>query len=135
MEVFQPGDHGSTFGGNPLAAAVALEALNIIVEEDLTARSAEMGEYLIDSLRRIESPLIRDVRGSGLFVGLEIDPARGSAREVCLRLMEKGILTKETHETVVRLAPPLSIDREQLSWAVARIEEVLDDMEHLRKAS
>ncbi|MEJ2601923.1 MAG: ornithine--oxo-acid transaminase [Gammaproteobacteria bacterium] len=135
MEVFQPGDHGSTFGGNPLAAAVALEALNIIVEEDLTARSAEMGEFLIDSLRRIESPLIRDVRGSGLFVGLEIDPARGSAREVCLRLMEKGILTKETHETVVRLAPPLSIDREQLSWAVARIEEVLDDMEHLRKAS
>ncbi len=135
MEVFRPGDHGSTFGGNPLAAAVALEALNIIVEEDLAGRSARMGEFLLQALRRIDSPLIRDIRGAGLFVGLDIDPARGSAREVCLRLMEKGILSKETHETVVRLAPPLSIEREQLAWAVARIEEVLDDMERLRKAS
>ena len=94
-----------------------------------------MGEFLLQALRRIDSPLIRDIRGAGLFVGLDIDPARGSAREVCLRLMEKGILSKETHETVVRLAPPLSIEREQLAWAVARIEEVLDDMERLRKAS
>ncbi|WP_405241678.1 ornithine--oxo-acid transaminase [Lentisalinibacter salinarum] len=135
MDVFRPGDHGSTFGGNPLAAAVALEALNIIVEEDLAARSAAMGAFLLEELRRIDSPLVRDVRGRGLFVGLEIDPDKGSARDVVERLMQKGVLSKETHETVVRLAPPLSITREQLQWALARIEEVLTDMEQLRKAS
>ncbi|WP_405238223.1 ornithine--oxo-acid transaminase [Lentisalinibacter orientalis] len=135
MDVFRPGDHGSTFGGNPLAAAVALEALNIIVEEDLAARSEAMGAVLLEGLRRIDSPLVRDVRGRGLFVGLEIDPDKGSAREVVERLMQKGVLSKETHETVVRLAPPLSISREQLEWALARIEEVLTDMEQLRKAS
>jgi ornithine--oxo-acid transaminase len=135
MDVFRPGDHGSTFGGNPLAAAVALEALNIIVEEDLAARSEAMGAVLLEGLRRIDSPLVRDVRGRGLFVGLEIDPGKGSAREVVERLMQKGVLSKETHETVVRLAPPLSISREQLAWALARIEEVLTDMEQLRKAS
>lgn len=135
MDVFRPGDHGSTFGGNPLAAAVALEALNIIVEEDLPARSAAMGEFLLEALRRIESPLVRDIRGSGLFVGLEIDPEQGSAREVCERLMARGVLSKETHETVVRLAPPLSIGREELEWAVSRIEEVLIEMDRLRRAS
>ncbi len=135
MEVFRPGDHGSTFGGNPLAAAVALEALNIIVEEDLPARSEAMGAFLLEELRRIDSPLVRDVRGRGLFVGLEIDPHKGSAREVVERLMQKGVLSKETHETVVRLAPPLSISKDQLQWALARIAEVLADMERLRKAS
>jgi ornithine--oxo-acid transaminase len=135
MEVFRPGDHGSTFGGNPLAAAVALEALNIIVEEDLPARSEAMGALLLEELRRIDSPLVRDVRGRGLFVGLEIDPHKGSAREVVERLMQKGVLSKETHETVVRLAPPLSISKDQLQWALARIAEVLADMERLRKAS
>ncbi|WP_405221077.1 ornithine--oxo-acid transaminase [Lentisalinibacter sediminis] len=135
MDVFRPGDHGSTFGGNPLAAAVALEALNIIVEEDLAARSEAMGTFLLEGLRRIDSPLVREVRGQGLFVGLEIDPDKGSARDVVERLMQKGILSKETHETVVRLAPPLSISREQLQWALACIAEVLADMEHLRKAS
>lgn len=135
MDVFRPGDHGSTFGGNPLAAAVALEALNIIVEEGLPARSDAMGAFLLEELRRIDSPLVRDVRGRGLFVGLEIDPHKGSARDAVERLMQKGVLSKETHETVVRLAPPLSISREQLQWAVARISEVLADMERLRKAS
>jgi len=135
MDVFRPGDHGSTFGGNPLAAAVALEALNIIVEEDLPARSEAMGALLLEELRRIDCPLVRDVRGRGLFVGLEIDPDKGSARDAVERLMQKGVLSKETHETVVRLAPPLAISREQLQWAVARIAEVLADMERLRKAS
>ncbi len=135
MDVFRPGDHGSTFGGNPLAATVALEALNIIVEEDLPARSEAMGTLLLEELRRIDSPLVRDVRGRGLFVGLEIDPDKGSAREVVERLMQNGVLSKETHETVVRLAPPLSISRQQLQWAVARIAEVLAEMERLRKAS
>jgi ornithine--oxo-acid transaminase len=135
MDVFRPGDHGSTFGGNPLAAAVALEALNIIVDEDLPARSETMGAFLLQELRRIDSPLVKEVRGKGLFVGLEIDPAKASAREVVERLMEKGLLSKETHETVVRLAPPLSISRDELEWAVARIGEVLAEMDRLRKAS
>ena len=135
MDVFRPGDHGSTFGGNPLAAAVALEALNIIVDDDLPARSESMGAFLLGELRRIDSPLVKEIRGKGLFVGLEIDPAKGSAREVVERLMQKGLLSKETHETVVRLAPPLSISREQLQWALARIAEVLADLERLRKAS
>jgi ornithine--oxo-acid transaminase len=135
MDVFRPGDHGSTFGGNPLAAAVALEALNIIVDEELPARSETMGAFLLEELRRIDSPLVNEVRGKGLFVGLEIDPAKASAREVVERLMEKGLLSKETHETVVRLAPPLSISRDELQWAVARIGEVLAEMDRLRKAS
>jgi len=135
MDVFRPGDHGSTFGGNPLAAAVALEALNIIVDDDLPARSESMGAFLLEELRRIDSPLVKEIRGKGLFVGLEIDPAKGSAREVVERLMQKGLLSKETHETVVRLAPPLSISRDELRWAVARIGEVLAEMDSLRKAS
>jgi len=135
MDVCRPGDHGSTFGGNPLAAAVALEALNIIVDDDLPARSESMGAFLLEELRRIDSPLVKEIRGKGLFVGLEIDPAKGSAREVVERLMQKGLLSKETHETVVRLAPPLSISRDELRWAVARIGEVLAEMDSLRKAS
>ncbi len=135
MDVFRPGDHGSTFGGNPLAAAVALEALNIIVDEDLPARSEAMGAFLLEELQRIDSPLIKEIRGKGLFAGLEIDPDRGSAREVVERLMHKGLLSKETHETVVRLAPPLSISRDELTWAVARIGEVLAEMDRLRRAS
>ena len=129
MQVFKPGDHGSTFGGNPLAAAVALEALNVIVEEQLTERSAEMGDYLLRELRFIRSPLIRDVRGLGLFIGVEIDPAQVSARHVCDRLMARGLLSKDTHGTVVRFAPPLTISRGQIDWALARIRHVFDEME------
>jgi ornithine--oxo-acid transaminase len=135
MDVFTPGDHGSTFGGNPLASAVGLEALNILVEEKLPERSKEMGDYLMGRLRELESPLISDIRGRGLFVGIEIDPALGSAREICEALMERGLLSKETHETVVRLAPPLVITREEIDWAVLQISEVLDEMDRLRLAS
>jgi ornithine--oxo-acid transaminase len=135
MQVFKPGDHGSTFGGNPLAAAVGLEALNIIVEEDLAGRSAELGDYLLNELRGLSSPLIKDVRGRGLFIGLEIDPSMATARTVCEALMGRGILSKETHNTVVRLAPPLIISREELDWAIVQIREVLDEIEKVRLAS
>lgn len=135
MDVFTPGDHGSTFGGNPLAAAVGLEALNILIEDKLAERSMELGEYLIKGLGEIDSPLIRDIRGCGLFVGVDIDPAFGSAREICEALMERGLLSKETHETVVRLAPPLVIDREQIDWAIEQIDTVLGEMDRVRLAS
>lgn len=114
MDIFVPGTHGSTFGGNPLAAAVGTEALKILVDEKLPERSMEMGNYLIDELRKLKSSLIADIRGRGLFIGIEIDPKTGSAREVCERLLDRGLLSKETHETVVRLAPPLIITREQI---------------------
>ena len=135
MEVFTPGDHGSTFGGNPLASAVGLEALKILVEEKLPERSKEMGDYLVDQLHGLNSPLISDIRGRGLFVGIEIDPALCSAREICEALMHRGLLSKETHETVVRLAPPLVIKREEIDWAVEQISEVLDEMDRIRLAS
>ena len=135
MNVFTPGDHGSTFGGNPLGAAVGLEALNILVEESLAERSAEMGAYLLEQLQRIDSPLIHEVRGRGLFIGLEIDAAHASAREVVEALMKRGLLSKETHETVVRLAPPLVIHREELDWAVEQIRDALDETEKIRLAS
>ncbi len=135
MSVFTPGDHGSTFGGNPLAAAVGLEALNILVEHDLPACSASMGDYMLNRLHKLDSPLIRDIRGIGLFIGVEIDPALGTAREVCERLMQRGILSKETHGTIVRLAPPLTITRSEIDWALDRIGTVLADMDDLRLAS
>ena len=135
MDIFVPGTHGSTFGGNPLAAAVGMEALNILIEENLPGHSMEMGEYLVEKLRKIDSPLISEIRGSGLFVGIEIDPSLGSAREVCERLMDRGLLSKETHETVVRLAPPLIVTREQLDWAVDQIQGVLQEMDEMRLAS
>ncbi|HSG58055.1 MAG TPA: ornithine--oxo-acid transaminase [Woeseiaceae bacterium] len=135
MNVFTPGDHGSTFGGNPLAAAVGLEALDILVEEKLAERSAAMGDYLMSELRKIESPLVTDIRGRGLFLGIEVDPALCSARSLCEALMARGLLSKETHETVIRLAPPLIISREEIDWAVARIGEVLAETEKVRLAS
>ena len=135
MEVFRPGDHGSTFGGNPLGAAVGLEALDILVDEDLPAKSAAMGAYLKQELETIHSPLISEIRGKGLFIGIEIDAKLGSAREICEALMERGLLSKETHETVVRLAPPLVITREQIDWAVTQIREVLTEMDSIRLAS
>ncbi len=128
MSVFRPGDHGSTFGGNPLGAAVGLEALKIIEEEDLASQSAEKGAWLLEALSAIDSPLVREVRGRGLFVGVEIDPARATARQVVERLMGRGILSKETHETVVRLAPPLGIPMELLRWAVGELADVLAEM-------
>jgi ornithine--oxo-acid transaminase len=135
MNVFTPGDHGSTFGGNPLGAAVGLEALNILVEDDLSAKSAELGAYMLAALRDIDSPLITEVRGSGLFIGAEIDPALGSARTICERLMERGMLCKETHETVVRFAPPLTISKAEIDWAMEQIRDVVGEMDQLRLAS
>ena len=135
MDVFTPGDHGSTFGGNPLGAAVGLEALNILIDDDLSARSAEMGTYLLDQLRSMDSPLIREVRGRGLFIGIEVNPELGSARAICEALMQRGLLSKETHETVVRLAPPLVIAKAEIDWALQQIREVVGEMDKVRLAS
>jgi len=135
MDLFHPGDHGSTFGGNPLAAAIGLEALNILVEEDLAGASAAMGSYLLRQLQTLDSPLIREVRGRGLFIGIEIDAALGNARHICESLMSRGLLSKETHETVLRLAPPLTITRPQIDWAVTQIGDVLAKMDRVRMAS
>jgi ornithine--oxo-acid transaminase len=135
MNVFSPGTHGSTFGGNPLAAAIGLEALNILVEEDLSGASASNGEYLMNRLRDIDSPLVSDIRGRGLFIGMEIDPARASARRVCELLMTRGVLSKETHETVVRLAPPLTIGRREIDAALDKISDVITEMDRIRVAS
>jgi ornithine--oxo-acid transaminase len=135
MQVFTPGDHGSTFGGNPLGAAIGLEALNILVEEKLAENSAELGTYLLGELNTIDSPMILNVRGRGLFIGLEIDPELASARTVCEALMERGLLSKETHETVVRLAPPLVISRAEIDWAIRQIREVIAELEEVRLAS
>lgn len=128
MEVFKPGDHGSTFGGSPLAAAVGLEALNVLVEDKLTERSAELGEYFIEQLKQINSPLIKEIRGKGLLIGMVIDPVSMPARKVCLKLLELGLLSKETHETVVRFAPPLVITKEQLDDALAIIQKALVEL-------
>ena len=136
MQVFAPGDHGSTFGGNALGARVGLETLNVLVEENLVERSAELGDYLLQQLRRIKSPLIVDIRGLGLFIGLEVNPELTNARTVCERLMARGILSKDTHETVIRFAPPLIITREQIDWAVAEIRRVFARLRPgLRKAA
>jgi len=129
MQVFHPGDHGSTFGGNPLAAAVALEALALLLDERLAERSADLGAWLLHELQGLASPLVRDVRGKGLFIGIEIDASRVSARAVVDRLLAHGILSKDTHGTVVRVAPPLTIEREALTWAVAEFRKVFAELE------
>jgi ornithine--oxo-acid transaminase len=129
MEVFTPGSHGSTFGGNPLAAAVGLEALRVIDEEGLVERSRVLGAHMLARLRAIRSPVVKEVRGRGLWAGAEIDPDIATARAVCERLQAKGVLSKETHDTVVRFAPPLVIAREDLDWALDRLEEVVRELE------
>ncbi len=128
MNVFTPGSHGSTFGGNPLAAAVGLEALHVIRDEGLVEKSRIDGEHMLARLRAIESPALKDVRGRGLWAGAEIDPAVASAREACERLLAKGVLSKETHHTIVRLAPPLVIARDDLDWAFDRFAEVVREL-------
>ena len=130
MGVFHPGDHGSTFGGNPLAAAVALETLEVIVEERLPERAATLGAHLHAGLAAIASPLIREVRGRGLFIGVDIDPARATARQVVDRLLAHGMLSKDTHDTVVRFAPPLVIARPEIDWAIEEVRKVLAELEH-----
>jgi ornithine--oxo-acid transaminase len=125
MDIFKPGEHGSTFGGNPLGAAVAIEALNILMDEHLIENAARMGEYTIQRLRAISSPWIRQVRGKGLLIGIELIPEARGARRFCEALKDKGLLCKETHENVIRFAPPLIIDQEPIDWALALIAEVL----------
>lgn len=125
MDVFTPGDHGSTFGGNPLAAAVGSAALDVIVEEELPRRADELGNWFADELTRIDSPHVAEVRGRGLMIGVVIEESSGTARPVCEALMERGILAKETHQQVVRFAPPLVITREILEEALESIRDVL----------
>jgi ornithine--oxo-acid transaminase len=124
LGVFRPGDHGSTFGGNPLACAVARAALQVIVDEQLPQRSAELGAYLLERLRSLPSRVVKEIRGRGLWIGIELNVP---ARPYCERLQEEGILCKETHGTVIRLAPPLVITREEIDWAMPRLAAVLGE--------
>ncbi|MDH4136791.1 MAG: ornithine--oxo-acid transaminase [Anaerolineae bacterium] len=125
LGVFNPGSHGSTFGGNPLACAVAREALKVLVEEGLIENSARLGDYFLGRLQRIESDHVKLVRGKGLFIGVVLKRKAGGARRFCEALKDKGLLCKETHKHVIRFAPPLVITKEELDWALERIEEVL----------
>ncbi len=125
LGVFRPGDHGSTFGGNPLACAVARMALKVLVEEGMVENAARMGDYLMAGLRGIHSPHVKEVRGKGLLVGVELHPEAGGARRFCEALMARGLLCKETHEHVIRFAPPLVITRDDVDWALERIAAVL----------
>ncbi|MDH5763657.1 MAG: ornithine--oxo-acid transaminase [Nitrospinota bacterium] len=125
LGVFKPGDHGSTFGGNPLACAVAREALKVMVEEKLIENSAELGAYLMDRLREIASPHIKEIRGRGLMIGIELHSSAGGARRFCEALQAKGLLCKETHEHVLRIAPPLIIQKPDIDWALERLQDVL----------
>jgi ornithine--oxo-acid transaminase len=125
LGLFRPGDHGSTFGGNPLACAVGLAALDVLAEERLVERSAEMGAYFMDRLRALRSPRVQEVRGRGLLIGVHIREEHGTARPYCEKLMDLGILAKETHGQVIRFAPPLVISREEADWALERIAQVL----------
>lgn len=122
LGVFNPGSHGSTFGGNPLACAVSLAAIEVIQEEKLAKRSLELGNYFLEQLKTIRHPKIKEVRGRGLFIGIELTE---EARPYCERLKEEGLLCKETHEFVIRFAPPLIITKEEIDWALERIRKVL----------
>lgn len=125
LGVFKPGDHGSTFGGNPLAAAVARESLKVIIDEKLPDRSFELGKYFLEKLKTIKSKHIKEIRGKGLFIGIELLPEAGGARRFCEALKDEGLLCKETHENVIRLAPPLVIEKDEIDWAFERLEKVL----------
>ena len=133
MQVFQPNDHGNTFGGNPLAAAVAMAALDVLFEEKLIQRSADVGAWLLADLQDLRGSIVTDVRGRGLFVGIEVDRKRASAREVVDRLLARGILSKDTHGTVVRIAPPLNIPQDDLEWAAREIRAVVRELEREKK--
>ncbi|HBG02849.1 MAG TPA: ornithine--oxo-acid transaminase [Firmicutes bacterium] len=125
MDVFGPGDHGSTFGGNPLGSAVAEAALEVLEEENLVERAFELGAYFREGLKSIESPLVQEIRGKGLLIGVEIKAEHGKARPYCERLMELGLLCKETHDYTIRFAPPLTITKGEIDWALERIAKVL----------
>lgn len=125
MGLFSPGEHGSTFGGNPLAAAVARASLQVIVEEHLIENASRMGEYFVDQLSEINSPHIKEVRGKGLLIGVELKPEAGGARRFCEAMQKQGILAKETHENVIRFAPPLIITKDVIDWALPSIRQTL----------
>jgi ornithine--oxo-acid transaminase len=125
MEVFRPGEHGSTFGGNPLGAAIAREAIKVLIEEDMIRLSAENGAYFLEQLRTIESEHVKEIRGVGLWIAIELNDRAGGARRFCEALQEEGLLCKETHATVIRIAPPLIIGRQDIDWAVERLTKVL----------
>lgn len=122
LGVFNPGSHGSTFGGNPMACAVSIASMNVLIEENLAQRSLDLGEYFLDRLKEIKNPKIKEVRGRGLFIGVELTEA---ARPYCEALKQEGLLCKETHDTVIRFAPPLIVTKDELDWAIERIEKVL----------
>jgi len=125
MGVFNPGEHGSTYGGNPLGAAIAREAINVLVEEDMVQRSAVNGAYFLEKLQAVESEHVNEIRGRGLWIAIELNDQAGGARRFCEALQEEGLLCKETHATVIRVAPPLMIGREDIDWAVEKIAKVL----------
>lgn len=127
LSVLQPGEHGSTFGGNPLACAVARTALRVLIEEGMIENAAAVGAYFMEGLHQIDNPLIKEIRGKGLMIGVEFYPEAGGARAYCERLKERGVLAKDTHEHTIRFAPPLVITREQVDWALERITEVLGE--------
>jgi len=125
LGLFTPGEHGSTFGGNPLAAAVARQAIKVLVEEKMIENSAIQGEYFMDQLSEISSGNVKEIRGKGLFIGVVLNSSAGGARRFCEALQEHGILAKETHQNIIRFAPPLVIDKETLDWALPSIRKVL----------
>lgn len=135
LSLMVPGSHGSTFGGNPLACAVGYEALCLLEEERLDLRSAELGSYMLSRLRNIDSPLIKEVRGKGLWVGVEFHKELVSAWDVCLKMLSKGVLLKDTHDTIVRFAPPLIITQEELDFVIEAFEASLKEIEEERKLS
>jgi len=127
MSVFTPGSHGSTFGGNPLACAIGEESLNVLIDEKLAERASEMGAYFVKRLRELKSTRIKDIRAKGLLIGVEFVLRPGeTVRPICEKLMEKGVLAKDTHEKTIRFAPPLVITREEVDWAIERIREVFE---------
>ena len=126
LGVFKPGDHGSTFGGNPLGCAVARAALRVLIEENMIENAATLGEYFMEQLKEINSPHVKEVRGKGLLIGIELNHTAGGARRFCEALQAEGILCKETHQHVIRLAPPLIIQRENIDWALEKIARALN---------
>ena len=125
MDVLQPGEHGSTFGGNPLACAIARTAMRVLVEEKMIENASQMGDYFLGALKQIQSPHIKEVRGRGLMIAVELLPEAGGARPFCYRLADRGMLCKETHENTIRFAPPLVIKKEEVDWAVEQIDAVM----------
>lgn len=127
LGVLKPGEHGSTFGGNPLACAIARAALKVLVEEGMIENAARMGDYFLAALSRFKNPIVKEVRGRGLLIGVELLPEAGGARRFCEKLMKRGLLCKETHENTIRFAPPLIIRQEELDWAIEQIQSVLEE--------